>query len=119
MTPSFSVERSARRWFALFATALLAAACGDPSTATDAAPLGDPVFARQGRTTTSTIQVTVSGLPAGALASIAVTGPNGYARTLTATTTITSLTSLTSGSYSLTAASVISGLCHLAPRPHR
>ncbi len=114
MTPSFSAKRSARRWFALVATSLLAAACGDPSTATESAQLGDAAFARQGRSTTSTIQVNVSGLPAGTAASIAVTGPNGYSRTLSGTTT---LTGLTNGSYTFTAASVIAGGSTYATSP--
>lgn len=114
MTPSFPVGRSARRWFALVATSLLAAACGDPSTAADPAQPNDAAFARQVRNATSTIQVNVSGLPAGTAASIAVTGPNGYSRTLTATTT---LTGLTNGSYTLTAASVTAGGATYATSP--
>jgi len=114
MTPTYSVGRSARRWFALVATSLLAAACGDPSTAATPAQPGDAALARQVRNTTSTIQVNVSGLPAGTPASIAVTGPNGYARTLTATAL---LSGLTNGTYTFTAASVVVGTSTYATSP--
>ncbi len=60
------------------------------------------------------MQVNVGGLPSGTLASIRVVGPNGYARTLTATST---LTGLTTGSYTLTAASVSSGGSTYAASP--
>ncbi|WP_309671841.1 hypothetical protein [Gemmatimonas sp.] len=114
MTPPFSVGRSARRWFVLVATSLLTAACGDPSTAADLAQPGDAALARQVRNTTSTIQVNVSGLPSGTVASINVTGPNGYARTLIGTTT---LTGLINGSYTFTAASVIASGSTYATSP--
>lgn len=113
MTPSFAAGRSTRRWFAL-AAAFLLAACGDASTATERAQPGDAALARQVRNGTSTIQVNVSGLPDGALASIAVAGPNGFAQTLTTTTT---LTGLTNGSYTFTAASVSSGGSTYASSP--
>ena len=54
-----------------------------------------------------TLQVNVTGLPAGVAASIAVTGPGGYAKALTATT---SLTSLALGDYSIAAVEVTSGV---------
>ena len=113
MTLSCSAGRSARRWFALVSASLLAA-CGDASTATESAQPDDAALARQVRNGTSSIQVNVSGLPAGALASIAVAGPNGFAQTLTATTT---LTGLTNGSYTFTAASVGSGGSTFAASP--
>ncbi len=49
------------------------------------------------------LSVTLAGLPSGTTGSVAVTGPDGFARTLTATTT---LTLLTPGNYMLAAASV-------------
>lgn len=41
--------------------------------------------------TTGTLEVRISGLPAGTAALVTVTGPSGYSRTLTATTTIPDL----------------------------
>ncbi len=50
------------------------------------------------------LQLTITGLPAGADASILVTGPNGFSQTVTAAIT---LSSLTPGSYTLVANNVI------------
>lgn len=52
---------------------------------------------------TGTLALTVNGLPAGQNAQVSVTGPNGYARTITTTT---SITGLTPGAYTITAAHV-------------
>ena len=52
------------------------------------------------------LQVTVSGLPAGAEAGVTVTGPGGFSRAVTATTT---LTQLAAGQYTVTAADVLHG----------
>ncbi|HET7456957.1 MAG TPA: CARDB domain-containing protein [Gemmatimonadaceae bacterium] len=52
-----------------------------------------------------TLTVSVSGLPAGASASITVAGPNGFSKTLTATTTLT----VAPGAYTLDAAAVSAG----------
>ncbi len=53
--------------------------------------------------TTGALAVSVSGLPAGTDGSISVTGPAGFTRDLTGTTT---LTGLTSGSYTVTSSAV-------------
>lgn len=66
---------------------LLLAACGGGSTTTDPTP------------TTGTLAVQVSGL-AGATASIQVSGPGGFARTLSSTT---SFPAVETGSYTVTA----------------
>src|SRR5262245_9701443 len=49
------------------------------------------------------LQVTISGLPAGAQAGVTVTGPGGFSRTVTATTT---LTQLAAGQYTVSATDV-------------
>jgi hypothetical protein len=64
--------------------------------------------------TTGAIAVVVSGLPSGASGSVAVTGPGGFSRTLTATTT---LTLLAPGSYTVSAASVGTGATTYVPVP--
>lgn len=56
--------------------------------------------------TTGSLRVTVNGLPSGGAGTITVTGPGGYAQTVSATTT---LSGLTVGSYTVTAQSVTSG----------
>jgi hypothetical protein len=50
------------------------------------------------------LQVTISGLPTGAQAGVTVTGPGGFSRAVTSTTT---LTQLAAGQYTVTAADVI------------
>lgn len=63
---------------------------------------------------TGAIAVTVNGLPNGASAAVTVTGPNGFSRAVTASTTISSLTP---GSYSIGASNVsVSGTTY-APTP--
>lgn len=52
---------------------------------------------------TGTLALTVNGLPTGQNAQVSVTGPNGYARAITATT---SIAGLTPGAYTITAARV-------------
>jgi hypothetical protein len=64
--------------------------------------------------TTGTLTVAITGLPAGANATVAVTGPGGFSRRLTATET---LAGLTPGTYTVTADTVtVSGQQH-APSP--
>jgi streptogramin lyase len=53
--------------------------------------------------TTGTLQINVSGLPAGALASVTTSGPSGFTDTATATHTVQP------GTYTVTAANVVSG----------
>lgn len=86
-----SLARVARRLRppAAALTLLLAAACGGGST-----PTGP---------TTGALEVGITGLPSGVAASIAVTGPGGYAKTVTASTT---LSQLSPGDYTIAAQSV-------------
>jgi glucose/arabinose dehydrogenase len=65
-------------------------------------------------TTTGTLVVTVSGLPAGLDGSVAVSGPGGYMQSVKATQT---LINLVPGTYTLTAAVVLSGATPYAPQP--
>jgi glucose/arabinose dehydrogenase len=63
---------------------------------------------------TGTIDLTIAGLPAGTGASITVTGPGGFARTLTSSTT---LQYLEAGTYTISAAVVGSNLTTHTPSP--
>jgi len=60
------------------------------------------------------IALTVTGLPTNVLASIAVTGPDGYSRAVTATTL---LLGLTPGTYTVVSQAVQSGSAAWAPNP--
>jgi hypothetical protein len=60
------------------------------------------------------LAVAVSGLPGGASASVSVSGPGGFARTLTSSQT---LSSLSPGGYSLTASNVSFGGSAYSPTP--
>jgi len=95
MTRSF--RRAAR--FLAFAFPVALAACSGGGD-----PLSPP--------TTGGVALTVSGLPGGTAASIAMTGPGGFSRALTASGTVDGLTP---GSYTLTAASVSAGGNTYAP----
>ncbi len=64
--------------------------------------------------TTGSLEVTVSGLPGGTTAAITVTGPGGYSKSITATTT---LTGLTAGSYTVNAAQVSNATGNWAVSP--
>ena len=64
--------------------------------------------------TTGALKVTVTGLPGGTNADVTVTGPGGFNRAVTATTT---LPDLVPGSYTVTAAEVTSGNTPYAPTP--
>ena len=64
--------------------------------------------------TTGTLEVRISGLPAGTAARVTVTGPGGYLRTLTATTTIPDLPL---GRYTIAPAVVISPDGEWTPTP--
>ena len=64
--------------------------------------------------TTGSIAVVVGGLPAGATGSITVTGPGGYAQSVTSTTT---LTLLAPGSYTVSALNVSSAGTTYVPSP--
>jgi hypothetical protein len=63
--------------------------------------------------TTGSLQITISGLPSGP-ASVNVTGPNGYAQVVSASTT---LANLTPGTYTVTANNVVSGSATYTPSP--
>ena len=63
---------------------------------------------------TGAIAISIGGLPVGAAGSVTVTGPGGYAQTVTATTT---LTNLQPGSYTVNAASVIIAGVSYLPTP--
>jgi hypothetical protein len=63
--------------------------------------------------TTGNLTVTITGLPGGANAAVAVTGPGGFNQNLTATTT---LMGLTPGAYTVAASNVVSGGTY-APAP--
>ena len=62
----------------------------------------------------ATLDLTISGLPAGTSGSVTVTGPAGFARALTSSTT---LQYLEAGTYTVTAATVGSSLTTHAPAP--
>jgi glucose/arabinose dehydrogenase len=64
--------------------------------------------------TTGSLEVRISGLPTGVAASVTVTGPGGYSRSLTATTTIPDLPL---GTYTIAAAAVTSAQGQLTPTP--
>ncbi len=64
--------------------------------------------------TTGAIAVVVSGLPGGGTGSVIVTGPGGYAQSVSGTTT---LTLLAPGSYTVTAASVSAAGATYVPSP--
>jgi hypothetical protein len=64
--------------------------------------------------TTGALTVTITGLPAGTSAAVTVTGPNGFSRAVTATTT---LADLTPGSYTVAAADVTNGGTKYTPSP--
>jgi glucose/arabinose dehydrogenase len=63
---------------------------------------------------TATLDVTIEGLPAGTSGMVAVAGPNGFARTLSASTT---LEYLVAGSYTITAGVVAGNLTTHTPSP--
>jgi hypothetical protein len=94
----------------LMALALLLSACGggggNPGTP---GPAPTPPAA-----TTGTLAVAASGLPAGANASVRVTGPNNYQQDLTGSQT---LSNLAPGSYSVAASPVTVGGAVYAPTP--
>jgi hypothetical protein len=79
----------------------------NPRSATVAASEATTVtFAVTCSATTGSLAVTVSGLPATAEAEVTVTGPGGFSRDVTATTTIADLPP---GEYTVSAASVTAG----------
>ena len=85
------------------AQTLTLSASASPTTATVAYGAG-----------TATLGLTITGLPAGTGGAVTVTGPGGYTRTLTASTT---LQYLEAGTYTVAAATVGSNLTTHAPSP--
>ncbi|MBA2664333.1 MAG: SBBP repeat-containing protein [Bradymonadaceae bacterium] len=84
------------RFLALFVvTSLLATACSDDAN-NDLPNNTEP--------TTGLLEITITGLPAGALAAVDVSSPAGYENTLAATTT---LSDLAPGPYAITASNVV------------
>ncbi|AMW04309.1 hypothetical protein [Gemmatimonas phototrophica] len=78
-----------------------------PSSYDETVLAGDTLwFGVQYTITTGSLAVTIGGLPNGSSGNVTVTGPGGYSRALTATTTITGLTP---GSYTVAAANVSTG----------
>ncbi|MGH8790882.1 MAG: PQQ-dependent sugar dehydrogenase [Telluria sp.] len=63
---------------------------------------------------TGTLALSISGLPSGTSAAITVLGPGQFRRTVTQSTT---LSNLAAGSYTVTAASVLTGSALLKPQP--
>ena len=90
----FSVHRR------IFAAAFVAAAFSLASCSGDG-PSDPGQLAQYG-----SLQVTVSGLPAGAQAGVTVTGPGGFSRAVSSTTT---LTQLAAGQYTVAASDVVHG----------
>ena len=104
---------------ALFAAALglFLAACGETTSPSRLAPDGAALAAKGGANSSNganTLKVNIGGLPSGASASVTVAGPNGYSKTLTAST---SLTSLVNGGYTVSAQPVVVGSDTYAPSP--
>jgi CARDB protein len=96
---------------ALFAAslALFLAACGETTSPSRLAPDGAALAAKGGPNASNganTLKVNIGGLPSGTSASVSVAGPNGYLKTLTAST---SLTGLSNGSYTVSAQPVVVG----------
>lgn len=81
---------------------VLAAACGSGSTGPDPDP--DPV--------TGSLAIQVQGLPSGTAAAIEVTGPNGYSRSVSGSTT---LADLVPGTYTIVRSAVTSTPYSFAP----
>ncbi len=94
------------RWFLLSSLLFTLCACsgggGSPGNPTPPAP------------TTGSLAVTISGLPAGGLAAVHVSGPNSFSRDLTQTT---SIADLAPGSYTLTATLVAVAGTGYTPSP--
>ena len=88
----------------LFSLGLLASCGGHHDDDDDPAP----------GSTTGSLVVTISGLPAGVNGAVTVTGPASYSKLLTATTT---LNDLAPGAYALAAANVANGTSGLAATP--
>lgn len=112
-----SASRHFRGWLVLAVASAFLASCTDPTTSANVADDSTAALAKTAAgagNRTSNIIVTIAGLPAGTAASVAVAGPGGYARTLTAST---QLTGLSNGTYTFTASNISSGGKTYAPSP--
>lgn len=84
-----------------FAFSLLAACGGSGDDPDDPPPAG-----------TASLAVTLAGLPSGVTSPVNITGPSGFSRLITQTTT---LTGLAAGSYTVSAQSVVTGATTYTP----
>ena len=82
---------------------MLLAACGGSGADDQPPPAGS-----------GSLAVTLAGLPAGVASPVRITGPGGFARDITQTTT---LTGLAAGSYTVSAQNVVSGAATYRPAP--
>lgn len=86
-----------------------------PTTRDMTVAAGDTLaFGVQYQINTGSLAVAIIGLPTGASGAVTVTGPNGYVRALTSTTTITLLTP---GSYTVSASAVTTAGSSYQPSP--
>ena len=91
----------------LGACVLCLSACGGGGgDSNSAGSPGNPGVPGTPGTGTGTLALTVSGLPTGTPANVSVTGPDGFARAVTATTT---LTGLAAGTYTIASDNVLNG----------
>lgn len=108
--PRSAAARRAVSFALLVIGAGLVAACGDSATGT---ATDDVAFARNPKNA-NTVQVNISGLPAGVNANVSVTGSGGFSRTLTASAT---LTELANGSFTVNASAVSANGVTYNPSP--
>jgi hypothetical protein len=90
--PRFTFSKTLRAWLISAATLALVACSGDGPSDPGQLPVQY-----------GSLVVTINGLPTGASANVTVTGPGGFTRALTSTTT---LTTLPAGNYSIDVADV-------------
>jgi hypothetical protein len=93
------------------ALAISVAACGESTSPLHRGADANSLNAKGGNGSaktggSNTLNVTIGGLPSGALASVTVTGPNAYSKSLTATT---SLSGLANGTYTVSSKPVTVG----------
>lgn len=106
MTHALEGRVALRRTLAAAATLVLAltTACSDPSTPIPVASgIQDQAALAKAPANKNSLNVTVGGLPTGTAAAVTVSGPAGYRKTLTATT---SLTGLADGTYTIAGSNV-------------
>lgn len=109
--------RAARGWLALLVFGTVLTACSDATTSTDAdnpTSLTSAAAAAAANKNNNSIRVTINGLPVGTSASVTVSGPGGYSKAVSATTT---LSSLANGTYTVSASTVVVNGTTYAPTP--